>query len=112
MFDIRNANLRFLEAGDTEAVGNACRPLTICDQHNNDLANIYSSDDTTTSVARDEAIAYAHLFAAAPKLLWALEALVEAAGSPDGVNLDIWLDTARGALTAAKGESDEGLDHG
>ena len=65
----------FLEAGRTEEEGNACRPLTICGGNNDDLANVYSRDDATVAISREEAIANARLIAAAPELLAVLQRL-------------------------------------
>ena len=67
----------FLEQEDTESVWNAGEPLTICGPANDDLANVYSSDDSTVSIPRKQAIANAHLISAAPEMLAALEAQVE-----------------------------------
>jgi hypothetical protein len=69
---------KFLEQGSTEVDGNACRPLTICSASNEDIANIYSCDDSTVSVSREEAIANAFLMSAASDLLEALICLEEA----------------------------------
>jgi len=59
---------RFLEADDAEEGSNAGRPLTICDDQNNDLGNVYSRDDSTVSITREQAVANAHLFAHAPEI--------------------------------------------
>jgi hypothetical protein len=64
---------RFLEEGCSEEPGNYCSCLTICDAANNDVANVYSKDDTTVDITREEAIATARLFAAAPDLLTCLK---------------------------------------
>lgn len=67
----------FLEAGNTEAAGNAGRPLTICsDVDDTDLANVYSADDSTVETTREQAVALAHLFAAAPELYAALDSVM------------------------------------
>jgi hypothetical protein len=62
----------FLEDGRTETPENACEPLTICGPKADDLANVYSNDDATVSIARAQAVANARLIAAAPDLLEAL----------------------------------------
>lgn len=59
----------FLEEHRTEEEANINRPLTICDARDNDLANIFSRDDATVPMPREEAIANARLIAAAPELL-------------------------------------------
>lgn len=59
----------FLEEGRTEDEGNRSRPLTICDERtSNDLAQVFSNDDSTVSMSRDEAIANARLMALAPQM--------------------------------------------
>lgn len=67
---------RFLEDGDTESEHNRCRPLTVCGPGDDDLANVYSRDDATVTISREEAIANARLIAAAPDLLEAAKILV------------------------------------
>lgn len=57
---------RYLEDHDGDA---ACSPLTVCDSDSNDLASIYSRDDATVDIPREQAIANARLIAAAPELL-------------------------------------------
>jgi hypothetical protein len=69
---------RFLEADDHNRDDNSCRPLTICGLADDDLANVYSSDDSTVSISREEAVANARLIAAAPDLLEALKAYMHA----------------------------------
>lgn len=61
----------FLEAGDTESEFNVGRALTISEGSapHNDIANVYSCSDATVSITREQAIANAHLIAAAPNLL-------------------------------------------
>ena len=46
---------------------------TISDDRSNDVADVYSRDDTTNDVPQDVAVATARLFAAAPDLLAALQ---------------------------------------
>ena len=46
---------------------------TISDDHSNDVADVYSRDDTTNDVPQEVAVATARLFAAAPDLLAALQ---------------------------------------
>lgn len=65
---------RFLEGGNSEEEFNRCRPLTICGGNNDDLANVYSADDSTVSITREQANANAQLIAASPDLLEALNA--------------------------------------
>ena len=72
---------RFLEDGRSEEEPNYCQPLTICGPDDDDLANVYSSDDSTVSITRAEAIANARLIAAAPDLLAALSDLEIAANT-------------------------------
>lgn len=57
---------RYLEDHDGDAAG---RPLTVCDAANNDLAEVYSREDATVDISREQAIANARLIAAAPDLL-------------------------------------------
>ncbi len=83
---------RLLEEGDEESL-NGNRSLTIADAVDNDVAVIFSANDATVSTTREQAIAIARLFAAAPDLADALEATAEA------------LDAARGRLWIA-GEGD------
>jgi hypothetical protein len=66
---------RFLEEGDTESEHNRCRPLTVCGPGDDDLANVYSRDDATVTISREESIANARLIAAAPDLLESCKAL-------------------------------------
>jgi hypothetical protein len=68
----------FLEDGETEAEGNAFRPLTIGDDKGNDVASVYSADDATVDISRADAIANARLIAAAPEMLEALKAITAA----------------------------------
>lgn len=63
----------FLEGGRTEEDGNAGHPLTICGPDGDDLANVYSRDDATVNISREEAIANARLMTAGPAMLEALE---------------------------------------
>ena len=70
--------LNFLEADNHAEAHNRYRPLTICDALNSDIANIYDEDNAAgPKLTRDEAISYAHLFAAAPDLLDALKLMVD-----------------------------------
>lgn len=64
---------RFLEDGRTEDEANAGRPLTICDAENNDVAQVFSEDDSTVFITRTKASETARLFAASPQLLQALK---------------------------------------
>jgi hypothetical protein len=59
--------LEFLEAGRTEEGFNRGQPLTITEVGGarNDVANLYSADDATVSITREEAIGNARLLAAA-----------------------------------------------
>ncbi len=61
---------QYLQAGDEESPYNVGEPLTICSPGpgREDLANVYSRDDSTVSISRKEAIANARLIAAAPDL--------------------------------------------
>jgi hypothetical protein len=61
----------FLEAGRTEEKFNVGRPFTIAEANapHNDIANVYSADDETVSITREQAISNARLIAAAPDLL-------------------------------------------
>lgn len=59
---------RFLEVEDHASAENSCRPLTICGPSDDDLASVYSSDDSTVSISREEAVANARLIAAAPEM--------------------------------------------
>lgn len=66
----------FLEEGRSESEENANRPLTICDAHNyDDLAQVFSTDDSSIKVPRKEAIANATLIAAAPEMFEALRSV-------------------------------------
>lgn len=65
----------FLEDGDAEALHN-CRPLTICSPGKDDLAEVFSDEDSTVAIPREQAIANARLIAAAPALAAALLALL------------------------------------
>jgi hypothetical protein len=66
----------FLEEGDAEALHN-CRPLTICSPGKDDLAEVFSDEDSTVAIPREQAIANARLIAAAPDLYEALLGCVE-----------------------------------
>jgi len=68
---------RFLEDGDTECEGNAGRPLTIASD-DDDLAEVFSSDDATVKTSREQAIANARLIAHAPDLLFIVRRLERA----------------------------------
>lgn len=61
----------FLEAGRTEEEFNRGRALTIGGPrpNNDDLAQVFSRDDATVSVSREEAVANARLIATSPELL-------------------------------------------
>lgn len=63
----------FLEAHNRDDEWSMSKPLTICGGDNDDLANIYSADDSLVSITREQAIANAHLIAAAPELYATLE---------------------------------------
>jgi hypothetical protein len=59
----------FLEAHNHDDEWSKDHPLTICDEKNSeDLANVFSADDSTVSVSRKEAIANAFLIASSPDL--------------------------------------------
>jgi hypothetical protein len=63
----------FLEAHSHNDEWSRDKPLTICDEkRDDDLANVFSADDSTVLTTREEAIANAHLIAAAPDLYHAL----------------------------------------
>ena len=68
-----NTPFLWLEADDHDEPHRAGRPLTICDTYDNDVAEIYSREDATVSTTREQAIAIARLFAAAPDLVAALK---------------------------------------
>jgi hypothetical protein len=80
--DIFAAEWRLLEAGETEEEWNACHPLTIC-AGLEDLATVYSEEDSTVNISRQDAIRAAYLFAAAPDLEAALDALVTSLSQSD-----------------------------
>lgn len=63
----------FLEAHSHNDEWSASRPLTICCADNEDVANVFSHNDSTVSITRETAIANAHLIAAAPEMLVALK---------------------------------------
>ena len=90
----------FLEAYSHDDEYSASRPLTVCSDSNDDLANVFSSNDSTVSIARDQAIANAHLIAAAPDLYEALAVVVQEWGRPYSPD---W-NRARAALAKARGE--------
>lgn len=62
----------FLEDGDAEALHN-CRPLTICSPSKDDLAEVFSEEDSTVAIPRQQAIANARLIASSPSLLQAAQ---------------------------------------
>jgi hypothetical protein len=68
----------FLERYDPEGDHNAEKPFTICGPANDDLANVYSREDSSVSISRQEAFANARLMSAAPDMLTALKAHVKA----------------------------------
>ena len=45
------------------------KPLVICDERDNDLAEVYSADDSTVDTTREQAVAAARLFVASPRML-------------------------------------------
>ena len=100
---------RFLEGKDYDEGANVGRPLTVCGGNNDDLANVYSADDSTVSVSRAEAVANAHLIAAAPDLYEALELLLATPEIADADPRDKDEETqiaerkARAALRKARG---------
>jgi hypothetical protein len=105
MTDIFASQWRFLEAGETEAEYNACRPLTIC-AGLEDLASIYSEDDSTVAIKRVDAVRAAHMMAAAPDLAAALEAIVDSlqASGSETIRQHAWLISAgEAALRRAYG---------
>ena len=59
--------LEFLELGRTEEAHNRCKPLTLCEarEKGDDVANVYSSDDSTVYIPRHQAVANTRLLAAA-----------------------------------------------
>jgi hypothetical protein len=87
----------FLEADGHDLPFNADQPLTIWSvETENDLANVFSCDDSTVSTTREEAVALSHLFAAAPELYAALYGLMH---GHDGA-----IEAGRSALSKARGE--------
>lgn len=95
---------RFLEGNDYDEGANVGRPLTVCGGNNDDLVNVYSADDSTVSVSREEAVANAHLIAAAPELYEALSHLLVIAGFPITDSQSAIFNRARTALRKARGE--------
>jgi hypothetical protein len=95
----------FLEDGRTEQDGNRCKPLTISSPDAEDIASVYSSDDTTVSILRSEAIANARLIAAAPELLEALRGMLSIEESvtqgQERERRAEWLPKARAAIAKA-----------
>lgn len=84
---------RFLEEGDTESKYNRGKPLTVSGgPEADDLVNVYSRDDATTTISRSEAIANAHLIAAAPDLLAELQRITD--------HLETWANDHSGERTA------------
>jgi hypothetical protein len=68
---------------DLEGALESCAPITICAGHE-DLATIYSSEDATVNISRDQAIKAARLFCNAADLAATLEMLVDAVSAdPD-----------------------------
>jgi hypothetical protein len=52
--------LEFLERDGTEDIWNRGEPLTIADvEGNNDVANVFSADDSSVSISRERAIGVA-----------------------------------------------------
>ena len=49
------------------------KPFVICDERDNDIAEVYSADDSTVDTSRGQAGAIAKLFAAAPQMLATLK---------------------------------------
>jgi hypothetical protein len=70
----------FVEAGRTEEEYNVARPLTIGEVAwpHNDIANVFSADDSTVSITREQAVANAALIARACNLVQAGHALQKA----------------------------------
>jgi len=102
---------RFLEADDHNRDDNSCRPITICGPADDDLANVYSSDDSTVSISREETVANARLIAAAPNLLEAAKDALSGwryirsqHGDLSGVGWDRVEDALRAAIRAAEGK--------
>jgi hypothetical protein len=93
----------FVEEGCTEDDGNRCRPLTICGPSHDDLVNVYSSDDATVSIPRSEAIANAHLIAAAPDMLQTLRDLDGWMDNSGFTDEHPWRISIRAAIAAATG---------
>lgn len=81
---------RFIEDGRTEDEHNVGKPLTIGHYGTlDDLANVFSHDDSTVSVPREEAVANARLISAAPDLLIAAkEAVIVIASIAKARHLD------------------------
>ncbi len=77
-----NGPWEFLEAGETESVHNAGRPLTVAEARapHNDIAVIFSADDATVSITREQAIANARLIAKAPTMFAMLKELTGFSG--------------------------------
>lgn len=67
---------RFLEADDP--LDARIGPWTICDADNNDIIDVYSSENSTVNISRGQGIAIAYLIADAPRLKRVNEQLVEA----------------------------------
>ena len=99
----------FLEANEPDARFHAGKPFTICRSETlDDLANVYSEDDSTVYTTREQAVALAHLFSASPDLYAALGSVMREIvgehyrGSNDAeakVVTDAWA-----ALAKARGE--------
>lgn len=62
----------FLEEND-EDILTSDRPLTICDADNNDLAQVFSFEDSTVAATREQAIWHAKMFKVAPEMREALQ---------------------------------------
>src|ERR1700735_3894767 len=58
--------LEFLERDATEDIWNRGEPLTLADMGTrNDVANVFSADDSSVSITREQAVGNARLLAAA-----------------------------------------------
>ena len=83
-----------------------CSSITIC-AGDEDLATIYSSDEATVSISRDQAIKAARLFCNAPDLAACLESLVDAVSADPDFRQQCFaqLDQATRVLSRAYGAS-------
>lgn len=83
----------FLEERRTESEHNAGVALTIASPAFDDLAAVFSMDDSTVNTPREEAIANARLIAAAPDMAAALKrALSWLSSYPGGCSQNAYMD--------------------